>query len=58
MKQNLGIGDNVSFSVGKAKPKKEPLIKLFIKKIFYIPVRIVQKIRRKINDEEHPVNFS
>jgi|TARA_R110002020_G_scaffold82687_5_gene205056 hypothetical protein len=56
MKQNLGIGDHVSFSVGKRAKKKTPILKRVFNTICQIPVRIVRRIRRKVNDEEHPVN--
>tara|TARA_R100000808_G_C2130291_1_gene139631 strand:- start:25 stop:201 length:177 start_codon:yes stop_codon:yes gene_type:complete len=55
MKQNLGIKDKVSFAVGRP-AKKTPLLKRIFNIICSIPVRIVQRVRRKTNDEEHPVN--
>ena len=56
MKQNLGIGDDVSFAVGKRAEKKTPILKRVFNAFYQIPVRIVKRIRRKVNDEEHPVN--
>tara|TARA_R100000655_G_scaffold64563_1_gene103116 strand:+ start:63 stop:242 length:180 start_codon:yes stop_codon:yes gene_type:complete len=56
MQEDFGIGDKVSFSLGKAQPKKKSFLNKVINVFTYIPKKIVKRIKKAITDEEHPVN--
>ena len=56
MQENFGIGDKVSFSLRKAKPKKKTFLKKVFNAFIYIHKKLIRIVRKVVNDDDHPVN--